>query len=354
MTVDRQRLRAIRFAAGRAVGEHYQKLGVAWVESPLVVPITGACENVTTLYRLSGGEGQYLAQTGQLFLEVELQHQAAVYCEGRSFRADRSDQRHLNEFCLIEEEFTWLKKATGSPSKGPEAPLDLLLTRITGALVAMLVAALDHASDVDALGGDVARIEHAVDVAQKGIKSWPAVTYRDALGLLNGTDRFRHLEFGTDLGPDHEMLLLELVPAKFGIAPCPVFITHYPQQIKFFNMKVDPEDRDVVLSADLLLPTAGESVGAAVREDHYPTLMNRLRASSMFEQLKRTGDHGIHDFEPYLDMIASGRVPPHAGYGIGLERVLQFILAEPDIRSVSGLHQLLGQLKPADLIADPR
>jgi asparaginyl-tRNA synthetase len=352
MTVDRQRLRALRQAAVHAVFTHYDQLGLTWIDdAPSVVPITGACENVSTLYRVS--EGQYLAQTAQLFLEVELQHHAAVYASVHSFRADRSDSRHLNEFGLIEEEFSWPSAAAGLSSTGSDALLDMLLTRTTAALAAMLAGVLDEPATVSALGGDVSRIERAVELARTGKQSWPAISYREALALLNGTGRLGHLEFGADFGPEHEAVIVELVSAEFGPGLSPVFVTRFPEQIKFFNMKVDPEDSDVVLSADLLLPTAGESVGAAVREDHHTTLVRRLKKSSMLAQLKTTGAHTIRDFDPYLDLITSGRVPPHAGYGIGLERVLQYVVDAPDIRAVSGLGQLLWELQPHALMNDP-
>ncbi len=67
----------------------------------------------------------------------------------------------------------------------------------------------------------------------------------------------------------------------------------------------------------------------------------------MFAELSATGQHTLDDFNPYLNLISSGRVPPHAGYGIGLERVLQFIVDASDIRSVSGIRQLLSELQPS-------
>lgn len=345
MTLDRQRLRILRQAAIRGVFRHYKELGLTWIdETPTVVPITGSCENVSTLYQL--GEGQYLTQTAQLFLEVELQYNAGVCAFIRSFRADRSDRRHLNEFGLIEAEFAWPDEAAGTSSSRPAAGLEILLAGITAAVAAMLVGALTQRETIRALGGDVPRIEYAVELARAEKRTWPTLSYRDAIDLLNDIGQFGHLEFGADLGPEHETALLELMSKDYEY-PTPVFITRYPERIKFFNMKIDPEDRDVVLSADLLLPTAGESVGAAVREDHYPTLETRLTGSSMFAQLNEAGQHTIHDFEPYLDLISSGHVPPHAGYGIGLERVLQFILAAPDIRSVSAPRQLLSELQPS-------
>jgi asparaginyl-tRNA synthetase len=343
MKYDRANLRIVRQSAIRSVVDHFMRKGVTCIDDPpSVVLITGACENVSTLYELADAHGHYLAQTAQLYLEVELQTYSSVYCRVRSYRADRLDRRHLNEFELIEEEFV-ASPATGTELTRDQADrlLDTLLARITAGVGALLIGALASANTIEDLGGDVARIEQAVSLAASG---WPAITYRNALELLNASGQFGRLEFGVDLGPQHEALLVELMSAKYGFGPIPVFITHYPERIKFFNMKVDPAEQDVVLSADLLLPTAGEAVGSAVREDNYFTLANRLEASTMLQQLQRAGTHSRQDFEPYLEMISSGRVQPHAGYGIGLERVLQFLLAADDIRSVSGIYQLFAEL----------
>lgn len=339
MSLERHLLRRLRQSMVAGVVAHYDVLGLEHVDDvPMLVPITGACENVATLYSLARHRNLYLSQTGQLSLEMELQRASGGYCVVSSFRADRADARHLNEFRLIEEEFT--VRAGGLPGPyDPHAFFDVLLDRIGSAIRAMLRGALETAGEVRELGGDPGAVELAL-----AVDPWPAVTYRDALVLLERDGRFGPLTFGTDLGPAEEARLVELISAEHGVDAVPVFVTHYPEHIKFFNMKSAPEDPSVVLSADLLLPTAGESVGAAVREDDHAMLVSRLRRSSMLRQLELAAEHEISDFEPYLNVVASGRVPPHAGYGIGLERVLQFVLGCEDIRQVSGIHQLAALL----------
>lgn len=342
MTVDRFALRKIRQATKGSVDSYYKSLALDWVDdTPVIVPITGACENVDTLFGVRGRESQftverrYLAQTAQLFLEVELQFSSGVYTLVRSFRDDKTDERHLPEFELVEEEF-----ATPQVVGDPSAALEELLRRITAGVAAMLAGALECTSDIAAQGGDVARVERAVELARSNDAVWPTVTYAEALDLLNRGGRFGQIEFGTDLGPAHEAEVVRLVSAEFARGLTPVFVTRYPEAIKFFNMKVDPGNRDVVLSADLLLPTSGESAGAAVREDDFATLAARLEGSMMLQRLVERSVHARSEFEPYLEMIAAGLVPPHAGYGVGLERVLQFVLDQPDIREVSGVQRL--------------
>src|SRR4051812_7677382 len=108
MRSNRRALRGLRQAALNEVFAHYDSLGLEYVDDvPLLVPITGACENVSTLYSLAGQRNVYLTQTGQLSLETELADVSGTYCVISSFRADKPDERHLNEFRLVEEEFTW-------------------------------------------------------------------------------------------------------------------------------------------------------------------------------------------------------------------------------------------------------
>lgn len=338
----REQLRQVRDAALDALQAYYKELGLTRIRVPLVVPITGACENVATLYRLPGRPGRYLAQTGQLSLEVELENHTGVYCITSSFRADEPDDRHLNEFCLIEEEFSVVSAGLEARSYDVQEMMEVLQVRITKALCAMLSGVLSAVNDARPTG-DFIHLEHALESAS-GESGWPRITYADAIVMLNSTDQFEHLSFGADLGAEHEKALLSIVSADRGQAPTPLFVTHFPEAIKFFNMKIDPAEPSVVLSTDLLLPTAGETVGAAVREDDSSTLVRRLEASSIIRDLTMYDQSSRNDFDPYLRLMSSGRVPAHAGYGIGLERVLQFILRRKDIRDVSEPFRLVRSL----------
>jgi len=377
-TSPHKRLGLITESAKKGVRSHYEGIGNEPTQPPLMVPATGACENVLTLFRIAGASSLYLSQTGQLSLEVNLQENDGVFCEGFSFRDDKADERHLNQFCLIEEEFTCAQIGVDADSPAaPHAMFKELLERITSAVCSMFRGVLDDCAT--AVGADYAHVEHAVAYAAEA-KTWPSITYRNALERLNSAGVAR-LAFGDDLEADHEKALIELVNVEYDGPALPVFVTHYPEGIKFFNMKVDPSDPSVVLSADLLLPFAGESVGSAVREDDFKLLVKRLESSTMLgllekaekeERVKaakrnplRYATHVVSDylrslvvdgskddgqsesrryFDKYLSLMESGRVPLHAGYGIGLERVLQFIFRATDIRDVSQAHQLYQQL----------
>jgi asparaginyl-tRNA synthetase len=117
-------------------------------------------------------------------------------------------------------------------------------------------------------------------------------------------------------------------------------VVRFPTAIKFFNMRIDPADPLTVLSADLILPTAGETVGAAVRESDYDALLRRLHESTMWDALRARGVDAARAFAPYLRLIETGATPPHAGYGLGLDRLLQYIIGVNDIRSASATYRL--------------
>jgi len=131
------------------------------------------------------------------------------------------------------------------------------------------------------------------------------------------------VEFGDDLKHDHEAKLVELTGK-------PTFITKYPEKIKFFNMRRDRDDPEVVQSADLLLPFSGEAVGSAVREEIPELLVKKLLDSPMYAMHTERGGT-LEEFKWYLDAVKENPVP-HAGCGIGLARVTQCVLGRADIR----------------------
>ncbi len=270
---------------------------------PHVTKATGACENVATMFTVDHfGDNAYLAQTGQLYLEVLTPFLKKVWCIGPSFRAEPSvDERHLTEFTLIELEF--------------DGDLRQLMSHIEGVIISMVQECLaTRSKDLESLGVDTDKI----DVAPPFKK----VTYTDAVEQLRGFG----VKWGDDLKSVHEKALVEMFGNK------PLFITHYPKAIKFFNMKQNSYEPAVVNSTDLILPFSGEAVGAAEREYKYEPLLKRLEESTMLRQLIENGG-SIHDFDWYLEFYRLHGGTPHAGCGIGLNRVTQYVLGSNDIRA---------------------
>jgi asparaginyl-tRNA synthetase len=334
-------LSRIHRASTNELYSHYEALGLLRVSVPTLVGITGACENISTLFSIEGNNRVHLTQTGQLALEHALQFADGLYCSTQSFRTDRIDHRHLSEFTLIEEEVCCTHPSVGFiPFAYQHADFfDHLLLQITQAVRSLIYGALVHCSEeLGLLRADRQRLETAL------ITPFARITYSEALALLNDKNvEGDELAWGQDLKAADELRLLKLIEESRLAGPTPVFVTHFPKEIKFFNMKVCDSDPRTVYSADLLLPGVGEAVGSAVREDDYEVLVERLRTSTMFLHIREQGMASLEDFEPYLSVIRDRRTAPHAGYGIGLERVVQYIIGAGDIR-LSSVTYLLSVL----------
>lgn len=331
----------VHMAAIAGVRKHYESIGLLEVPVPVLVGITGACENVSTLFKVQNARRIHLTQTGQLALEHALQFTSGLYCVTKSFRTDHIDERHLNEFTLIEEEFACTHPSVNMNVRdySEDQMFDALLDHVTDAIQSMIRNALDRTGDVlRSFAVDTGRLQTAAT------SRFRRITYTEAVRLLNSCgNQAKEIRWGEDLRPEHERRLLELVALQSGAAPLPTFVTHFPKDIKFFNMKVHDKYEDVVDSADLLLPGVGEAVGSAVREHDYGRLVARLTQSVMFRHIQDQGLASLDDFAPYLEVIRKGETPPHCGYGIGLERVLQFIIGGDDVR-LSSVPYLLSAL----------
>lgn len=285
---------------------YFEAEGFVEVPVPHITKATGACENINTMFDVSFfGERRYLAQTGQLYLEVLTPYLGRVWAAGPSFRAEPDvDDRHLVEFTLVELEF--------------KGGFEELLTHIEGTVSSMFEEVLrSRGEDLELLGVDRKRL--------KGMRPpFKRIKYADAVELLEGMG----VRWGDDLKSVHEKRLVQYFGGK------PLFITHYPKAIKFFNMKENDTNPDVVDSADLILPFSGEAVGAAEREYEYERLLNRLLESSMFRLLKERGGT-LEDFGWYLNFYKEIGGCRHSGCGIGMNRVTQSVLGVSDIRETT-------------------
>lgn len=309
---------------------HYRSTGLTYVDVPSIVGITGACENVDTLFRVGSHQNLplFFTQTGQLALEQALQTIHGAYTVIHSGRdEEEEDTRHLRQFRLTEEEFDCTYANMTRETYDEELMFEALLSHIEAAVKAMFAAVLSEHSTAlkNVYKRDTTLLTNVTQ------EKFLRISYEEAIALLN-ENGFPTLQFGTDLTSKHEAKIVELL--NKGDAELPVFITHYPKEIKFFNMKVCTRDPRVVLSADLILPYSGEATGSAVREHEFEKLNDRLLTSRMYELHVQRG--GVYeDFEWYLDIMRRQATNPHAGYGIGNERVLQYIFGETDIRNVS-------------------
>ncbi|MEM4335690.1 MAG: amino acid--tRNA ligase-related protein [Candidatus Anstonellales archaeon] len=288
-----------------AVG-YFIKNGFCWVEVPTLTKITGACENVNTLYAVDHfGVEAYLAQTGQLYLEAKIPSHKKVWTVITSSRAEQEvDGRHLNQFTLLEFEHV--------------GDFESLLFHIEELVKNMIRNALkNNEEDFNSLGIDAGYVFEYT-------KKFNRITYTEAIEILKPDF---NINWGDDLKSKHELFLVDALGGR------PLFITHYPKEIKFFNMRVNEEDDRIVNSADLIMPFSGESVGSAERENNYERLVERLLNSPMYRILKERGK-SIDDFADYLNLIKKEPIL-HSGCGIGFNRISQSVLRVNDIRIVT-------------------
>ena len=322
---------------GVGAAENYRRRNMAYVDVPEIVGITGACENVDTLFKVGNRQDLplFFTQTGQLSLEQALQSFPAVWTVIHSGRdEEEEDTRHLRQFRLTEEEFDATTVGMSRDAYDEDAMYEALLGNIQDTIQAMILNVLRRNAQTleRTYKRDIQKLFHAATAP------FHRIAYEDAVTLLQANG-YPEVRFGDDLKANHEASIVALLNAAG--TELPVFIMKYPKEIKFFNMKVSRKDPRVCLSADLILPYAGEACGSSVREHIFTSLRDRLITSKMYElHVARGGTYS--DFRWYLNIMEEEGTQPHAGYGIGNDRVLQYIFGERDIRKTS-LFALLNQ-----------
>jgi asparaginyl-tRNA synthetase len=218
-----------------------------------------------------------------------------VYSVSRSFRAERrADDRHLTEFTLLEAE------AVGWG-------LNEMMGLMESLVVAMLHRAATDAPDhLKALGTGPHRLESVQP-------PFPRMTYDNAIIALQKSGHF--VEWGEDLANRHEIALADMVGG-------PLFVTHYPIELRFFTMKECRHDPRVVESCDLLMPGVGEVMGASETETDAGLLERKMVSSRGVRQVLDLGG-SADDYAWYIEMhrLSSSQ---QAGFGMGFERLVRY------------------------------
>ena len=277
----------IRSEVLRFIDDFFRSRDFFEVSPPMF--ISSACEGGATLFGLRYFDKQlYLTQSAQLHLEALIYSLEKVYCVAPSFRAEKSRTiRHLTEYWHVEAEW-------------PFADMDDLM-RSEEALVSYVChkTAENCKREMKDLGAKVSKLA--------AVKTpFPRITYTEAIEQLNSKG-FK-IGWGGDLGFDEEKALAE----DFG---GPFFIYAYPKRIKAFYCKTYRDKPDLVMSVDLLVPLIGEISTGGAREDDKEELLKRLREFGLREE----------DYEWYIDLRRYGTVP-HVGFGLGVERLLGWML----------------------------
>ncbi|TGK86674.1 asparagine--tRNA ligase [Leptospira noumeaensis] len=303
-------IQRVRSELSFAIREFFRNDGYTLIDTPILTGSIG--ESAGTLFSTEYFDlGQaYLAQTGQLYLETAAFAHSKVYCFGPTFRAEKSKtRRHLTEFWMLEAETAFL---------GQDGNLDLQERFVKTVLRTTIERT---AEDLKVLDRDPARL------LEQLAKPFPRVDYGEAIKILQTAGE--EITWGEDINSDREQILT----THFGTA---IFIQNFPRAIKAFYMKQNPNDPNTVLSADLIAPDGiGEIIGGSEREESYDKIVERLKEEGLPPE----------DYSWYLDLRKYGSVP-HAGFGMGLERVIAWICGLSHIRECIPYPRMIYRLSP--------
>ena len=299
----------VRHEIIRAVRDFFDERGFTLVDTPIFTP--AACEGTTTLFEVDYFEEKaYLTQSGQLYNEAAAIAVGKTYCFGPTFRAEKSKtRRHLTEFWMVEPEVAF-------------AHLDDAMA-LGEQLVAFVVQRVleNRRAELQTLQRDTSKLEKCVCLP------YPRLSYDDAVKILK--EKGSEIQWGGDFGGTDETLLSE----KFEQ---PVLVHRYPMQVKAFYMAPDPARPDVALCVDMLAPEGyGEIIGGGERLADYDLLVKRLDEHRLPRQA----------FEWYLDLRRYGSVP-HAGFGMGIERVVAWLCGLEHVRETIPFPRMLYRLTP--------
>jgi len=315
----------IRHAAARAIHEYFDRNGFYWVNTPIIT--ASDAEGAGELFRVSTldlanlprdeggdvdfsqdffGRETFLTVSGQLNVEAFCLAMSKVYTFGPTFRAENSNTaRHLAEFWMIEPEIAF-------------ADLDDLNALAEDFLKTVFSSVLERCADDMRFFSE--RIEPAAVERLEQLVDSPFVRmdYAEAIRILeNSGERFEYpVRWGLDLQTEHERYLTETH------CQAPVIVKNYPTEIKAFYMRLNDDERTVA-AMDVLAPGIGEIIGGSQREERLDVLARRMRAADL--------DTETYDW--FLDLRRYGTVP-HAGFGLGFERLLNYITGLTNIRDV--------------------
>ncbi|UEA32297.1 asparagine--tRNA ligase [Granulicatella elegans] len=306
----------IRNAIIYASYEFFDQNGFIKFDSPILSG--NAAENTTELFETDYfGDPAFLSQSGQLYLEAGAMAFGPVFDFGPVFRAEKSKtRRHLTEFWMMDAEYPFVTH---------DESLDLQEAYVK----ALIQGVLDRAPHA------LETLERDVELLKKYVSEpFKRISYDEAIDLLKAHEAdedtdYEHLEHGDDFGSPHETWISN----HFGV---PTFVMNYPSNIKAFYMKPVPGNESRVLCADLLAPEGyGEIIGGSEREVDYDKL---------YEKIKENGLNP-DDYAFYLDLRKYGSVP-HAGFGLGLERMVTFVAGTKHIREAIPFPRLLNRIFP--------
>jgi asparaginyl-tRNA synthetase len=315
----------VRHTLAMAIHRFFHERGFYWIHTPIIT--ASDCEGAGEMFRVSTldfanlprtpagdvdfskdffGREARLTVSGQLNVEAYCLAMSRVYTFGPTFRAENSHtRRHLSEFWMVEPEIAF-------------ADLNDDVDLAEAFLKAIVRQVLDERGDDLAFfnqwvdKGCVARLEKLAE------SRFERMSYTEVIERLERSGRSFEfpVAWGADLQSEHERYLTEELVGR------PVAVTDYPKTIKAFYMRLNDDDKTVA-AMDILAPGIGEIIGGSQREERLDVLDARLRELEL----------PIEDYWWYRDLRRYGTVP-HAGFGLGFERAMQYITGVDNIREV--------------------
>ena len=315
----------LRNILAASVHEFFQSRGFLWIHTPIIT--ASDCEGAGDLFTVTSldlhnppkndggdidfsqdffGRRAYLTVSGQLEAEFLAMSLGKVYTFGPTFRAENSNTtRHLSEFWMIEPEMAFADLR--DDMKLSEDFFRFLCRKVTE----------KGEKELAFLESQYKRIS-CEDLARLAETSFAHISYTEAIKELKAAkESFEFpVSWGADLQSEHERYLTDKVIKG------PLIVTDYPKEIKAFYMRLNP-DGETVAAMDVLVPKVGEIIGGSQREERLDVLEKRMKQTGISRE----------NLQWYLDLRRFGSAP-HAGFGLGFERLVQYVTGMLNIRDV--------------------
>ncbi|KAI0082823.1 asparaginyl-tRNA synthetase [Panus rudis PR-1116 ss-1] len=325
----------LRDQTQQALHDHFKTEDFTYVHTPILT--ANDCEGAGETFRIAPsshttspdqraadteeeffGRAAYLTVSSQLHLEALATSISRVYTLSPCFRAERSQTgRHLSEFWMLEAEWAFTRNVSD-------------VCRVVEGAVK---SALQQRSE------DLGFLRQSLDDSRRSFledtansqKPWDMVSYGDAVKELEkyqaATRKFHYEpKWGEPLHSEHERWVSE------QLVKGPVFVTDYPSSLKPFYMRIN-EDGRTVACFDLLVPYLGELVGGSLREERHDVLLKNLKTHNLDPE----------EFSWYLDLRKYGGAP-HGGFGLGFDRLIQWISGIENIRECIPMPRYAGRM----------
>lgn len=315
----------VRHCLSQAIHRFFDEQGYFWVHTPIIT--ASDCEGAGELFRVSTldlmnlprteqgdvdfskdffSKETFLTVSGQLNVEAYCLAMSKVYTFGPTFRAENSHtSRHLAEFWMVEPELAFASLA------------DICALSQSMLKYLFKVVLEECAEDMSFFNqfvskGCIERLEHMIS------SDFEIMSYSDAIKILSAkTNKFEYpVSWGLDLQSEHERYLAEEFCKK------PVILVDYPKEIKGFYMRLNDDDKTVA-AMDVLAPGIGEIIGGSQREERLAVLDKRMDECQLDKDF----------YQWYRDLRRYGSVP-HAGFGLGLERLISYVTGVANVRDV--------------------